>query len=87
MTYDHAVLGETLELSKDAAKWFTEEKERLENRQASKKVMDRIRPMQERKTSDVFKRKRLEKIRRVSKSGSQRIGEYTKYGVNAIYRR
>lgn len=87
MTYDHAVLGETLELSKDAAKWFTEEKERLENRQASKKVMDRIRPMQERKTSYVFKRKRLEKIRRVSKSGSQRIGEYTKYGVNAIYRR
>lgn len=87
MTYDHAVLGETLELSKDAAKWFTEEKERLENRQASKKVMDRIRPMPERKTSDVFKRKRLEKIRRVSKSGSQRIGEYTKYGVNAIYRR
>ncbi len=43
MTYDHAVLGENLELSKDAAKWFTEEKERLENRQASKKVMDRIR--------------------------------------------
>ena len=49
MTYDHAVLGETLELSKDAAKWLTEEKERLENRQASKKVMDRIRPMPERK--------------------------------------
>lgn len=49
MTYDHAVFGETLELSKDAAKWFTEEKERLENRQASKKVMDRIRPMPERK--------------------------------------
>ncbi len=49
MTYDHAVLGENLELSKDAAKWFTEEKERLENRQASKKVMDRIRPMSERK--------------------------------------
>ena len=49
MTYDHAVLGETLGLSKDAAKWFTEEKERLENRQASKKVMDRIRPMPERK--------------------------------------
>ena len=49
MTYDHAVLGETLELSKDAAKCFTEEKERLENRQASKKVMDRIRPMPERK--------------------------------------
>jgi hypothetical protein len=49
MTYDHVVLGENLELSKDAAKWFTEEKERLENRQASKKVMDRIRPMPERK--------------------------------------
>lgn len=49
MTYDHAVLGENLEPSKDAAKWFTEEKERLENRQASKKVMDRIRPMPERK--------------------------------------
>ena len=48
MTYDHAVLGENLELSQDAAKWFTEEKERLENRQASKKVMDRIRPMPER---------------------------------------
>ena len=57
MTYDHAVLGETLELSKDAAKWFTEEKERLENRQASKKVMDRIRPMPERK-SQMFLRER-----------------------------
>ena len=49
MLYDHAVLGETLELCREAAKWFAEEKERLENRQASKKVMDRIRPMPERK--------------------------------------
>ena len=60
MTYDHAVLGENLELSKDAAKWFTEEKERLENRQASKKVMDRIRPMSERKRQ-MFLRERDEK--------------------------
>ena len=37
MTYDHAVLGETLELSKDAAKWFTEEKERLKTGRQAKK--------------------------------------------------
>ena len=30
MTYKHAVLGETLELCRDAAKWFSTEKERLE---------------------------------------------------------
>ena len=49
MTYNHAVLGESLELSKDAAKWFAAEKERLEkSRQASKEVMDSIRPMVER---------------------------------------
>ena len=49
MTYNHAVLGESLELSKDAAKWFAAEKERLDkSRQASKEVMDSIRPMVER---------------------------------------
>lgn len=49
MTYSHAVLGESLELNKDAAKWFAAEKERLEkSRQASKEVMDSIRPMVER---------------------------------------
>ena len=49
MTYNHAVLGESLELSKDAAKWFAAEKERLEkSRQGSKEVMDSIRPMVER---------------------------------------
>ena len=59
MTYNHAVLGESLELNKDAAKWFAAEKERLEkSRQASKEVMDSIRPMV---------------IRRVSKSSSQSI--------------
>ena len=30
MTYNHAVLGESLELCKDATKWFAEEKIRLE---------------------------------------------------------
>ena len=49
MTYNHAVLGESLELSKDAAKWFAAEKERLEkSRKASKEVMDGIRSMVER---------------------------------------
>lgn len=59
----------------------------LKTGRQAKKLMDRILPNARKKTSDVFKRKRLEKIRRVSKSGSQRIGEYTKYGVNTIYRR
>lgn len=30
MAYKYAVLGESLELCRDAAKWFVEEKERLE---------------------------------------------------------
>lgn len=30
MTYGHAVLGESLELCKDAADWFAAEKKRLE---------------------------------------------------------
>ena len=29
MRYDHAVLGESLELCRDAADWFAAEKERL----------------------------------------------------------
>ena len=87
MLYDHAVLGETLELCREAAKWFAEEKERLEKQAGKQKSHGQDSPNARKKTSDVFKRKRLEKIRRVSKSGSQRIGEYTKYGVNAIYRR
>lgn len=41
MLYDHAVLGETLELCRDAAKWFAEEKERLEKRKkASEEIVD-----------------------------------------------
>lgn len=49
MTYDRAVLGESLDLCKDAANWFLEEKKRLENnKKASKEVMDSIRPMVER---------------------------------------
>ena len=47
--YDHAVLGESLELCKDAADWFAAEQVRLEkSRKASKEVMDSIRPMVER---------------------------------------
>ena len=49
MTYDHAVLGENLEQLEEEVEGARQEKERLENRQASKKVMDRIRPMPERK--------------------------------------
>ena len=49
MAYKHAVLGESLELCRDAEKWFAAEKERLEkNEKASKEVMDSIRPMVER---------------------------------------
>ena len=37
MTYNHAVLGESLELNKEAANWFVEEKTRLEkSKKASK---------------------------------------------------
>lgn len=39
MMYDHAVLGEALDLCRDAATWFVEEKERLEK---SKKVNKEI---------------------------------------------
>lgn len=58
MTYDHAVLGESLELCKDAAKWFAEEKIRLEkSRKANKEVMESIQPMVERNRQILLKRK------------------------------
>lgn len=62
MTYNHAVLGESLELSKDAVKWFVAEKERLEkSRKASKEVMDSIRPMVERNRQILLKEKEQKK--------------------------
>lgn len=58
MLYDHAVLGESLELCKDAAKWFAEEKIRLEkSRNANKEVMESIQPMVERNRQMLLKRK------------------------------
>lgn len=58
MLYDHAVLGESLELCKDAAKWFAEEKIRLEkSRKANKEVMESIQPMVERNRQMLLKRK------------------------------
>ena len=51
MMYDHAVLGESLDICRDAATWFVEEKERLEK---SKKVN---KEMGERDLSDKIKRK------------------------------
>lgn len=39
MTYKHAVLGETLELCRDAAKWFAAEKERLEKCEKKVKML------------------------------------------------
>ena len=58
MLYDHAVLGESLELCKDAAKWFAEEKIRLEKRRkANKEVMESIQPMVERNRQMLLKRK------------------------------
>ena len=53
MRYDHAVLGESLELCRDAADWFAAEKERLEK---SKKVSENIQPMVEEKREDRFVR-------------------------------
>ena len=62
MKYNHAVLGESLELSKDAAKWFAEEKERLEkSKRASKDVMDNIRPLVERNRQTILKEKKQDK--------------------------
>ena len=56
MTYNHAVLGESLELCKDAADWFAAEKERLnKSKKASKEVMDSIRPMVERNRQALLK--------------------------------
>lgn len=58
MLYDHAVLGESLELCKDVAKWFAEEKIRLEkSRKANKEVMESIQPMVERNRQMLLKRK------------------------------
>lgn len=57
MTYNHAVLGESLELCRDAANWFATEKERLEkSKKASKEVMDGIRPMVERNRQTLIKK-------------------------------
>ena len=56
MIRSHAVLGESLELCKDAAKWFSEENERLEkSKEARKEVMDSIRPMVERNRQELLK--------------------------------
>ena len=56
MMYGHAVLGESLKLSKDAADWFAAEKKRLEkSEKASKEVMDGIRPMVERNRQILLK--------------------------------
>lgn len=62
MMYGHAVLGESLELCKDAEDWFVEEKKRLEkSRKASKEVMDSIRPMIERNRQILLKEKNQNK--------------------------
>lgn len=62
MMYDHAVLGESLELCKDAANWFVAEKDRLEkSKKASKEVMDSIRPMVERNRQALIKEKNQKK--------------------------
>lgn len=58
MTYNHAVLVESLELNKEAANWFVEEKKRIEkSKKASKEVMDSIRPMVERNRQILLKEK------------------------------
>ena len=55
MRYDHAVLGESLELYRDAVEWFVKEKERLEkSKKISKEVGESIRPMAERKLEGKF---------------------------------
>lgn len=62
MTYGHAVLGESLELCKDAADWFAAEKKRLEkSKKASKEVMDSIRPMVERNRQALIKERNQKK--------------------------
>ena len=62
MMYDHAVLGESLELCRDAADWFAAEKERLEkSKKASKEVMDSIRPMVERNRQTLLKERKQKK--------------------------
>ena len=62
MTYNHAVLDESLELNKEAANWFVEEKKRIEkSKKASKEVMDSIRPMVERNRQILLKEKNQSK--------------------------
>ena len=62
MTYGHAVLGESLELCKEAADWFAAEKKRLEkSKKASKEVMDGIRPMVERNRQILINEKNQKK--------------------------
>ena len=57
MLYDHAVLGETLEFCREAARWFTEEKERLEKQAGKQKSHGQDSPNARKKTSDAFKRR------------------------------
>ena len=58
MTYNNSVIGESLELNKEAANWFVEEKKRIEkSKKASKEVMDSIRPMVERNRQILLKEK------------------------------
>ena len=62
MTVKHAVLGESLELNKEAANWFVEEKKRLEkSKKAGKEVMDSIRPMVDRNRQVLLKEKNQNK--------------------------
>lgn len=57
MRYDYAVLGESLELCRDAADWFAAEKERLEkSKEVSKEVSENIQPMVEQKREYRFVR-------------------------------
>ena len=62
MRYDHAVLGESLELYRDEVNWFATEKERLEkSKKVRKEVSENIQPMVEQNekidSSDKMKRK------------------------------
>lgn len=58
MKYGHAVLGESLELYREAAEWGRDQKERMEkNERARAIILDSLAPMLEEKRKTIAGRK------------------------------
>lgn len=68
MKYGHAVLGESVELYKEAAEWGRDQKKRMEkNEKARALILDSLVPMLEEKRKIIAERQ----------SGKQKVNEET----------